>query len=298
MTRSSAFDRHSLAILATAILWGCFWIPLRQLDLHGAGSIVFTGASFVLPLLFFLPHLLRTPARMLRWSPSVWLMGLTFALAACLYTEGTLRGNVARVILLFYLTPVWSTLLARIILKEPITTTRLMTLCLGLLGMSVILGSNTGLPLPATASEWMGLVAGMAWAVSMVCVQRAKTLPVADLSSVIFIFYPLVFITLALIPGGRQWTFQPELIVPAAVLWALALACIWHIPGVLLTIWGAKVVEPGKVSILLMLEVVIGVGTAAWLTDEPFGRAEFIGAILIIAAGIVEFVPPPRLLKR
>ncbi len=298
MNNSTAFDRHSLAILATAVTWGCFWIPLRQLDLYGNGSIVFTGASFALPFLFFVPRLLRSPSQILQWSPLVWLLGFTFALAACLYAEGTLRGNVARVILLFYLTPVWSTLLARVFLNEPITARRLLTLCLGLLGMTVILGGGNSLPLPQTAAEWMGLVAGMAWAIAMVCVQKSRQEPVVDISCAIFMFYPLIFFALSLIPGGREWTFNSTMLAPAALLWILAVVVIWHIPGVLLTIWGARVVEPGKVAILLMVEVIVGVGTAAWLTDEAFGQREVIGTILILGAGIVEFLPLPGLKKR
>ena len=66
---------------------------------------------------------------------------------------------------------------------------------------------------------------------------------------------------------------------------------IWHIPTVLLSLYGAREVEPGRVAILLMLEVVIGVGSAAMLANEPFGVREIIGALFILSASLYEFVP-------
>jgi len=222
----SRFDKYSLAILGSAVIWGCFWIPLRQVDKLGNGSFIFLGSAFVLPLLVLLPALLQRPRRILSWTPSVWIMGFTFCVAGCFYAEGTLRGNVARVILLFYLTPVWSTLLARIFLSEPITKRRLVTLCLGLSGMYVILGMQSALPIPQNQSEWFGLIAGMAWGISMVCLQKSSETPLIDLGLAIFLFYAPILALLTLVPGGRHWQFDTALLVPAAIIWVLALALI------------------------------------------------------------------------
>lgn len=293
----NTFDRRSLAILASAVLWGCFWIPLRQIDERSGGSILLTGSGFLLPLLVLLPQLLRNPMRIFSWGPNIWFMGLAFGIAGSFYAEGALRGNVARVILLFYLTPVWSTLLARIFLSEPITLRRLLTLCLGLLGMYVILGADNAMPIPQNMSEWFGLIAGIAWGISMVCLQKVKEAPLMDLALSIFLFYGLIFMLLSLIPGGRHWGLDTELLVPTTLLWVLALAFVWNFPAALLTLYGAVEVEPGKVAILLMLEVIIGISTAAWLTNEPFGLIEFVGAILIIGAGVVEFIPIPTVFR-
>jgi drug/metabolite transporter (DMT)-like permease len=50
-----------------------------------------------------------------------------------------------------------------------------------------------------------------------------------------------------------------------------------------------------------MVEVVVGLSTAAVLTDEPFGARELLGAVLIMGAGGVEIGsgrPPPPNLRR
>ena len=97
-------------------------------------------------------------------APDCWpLAQAGFLMAACiaLYAEALLRGYVARVILLFYLTPVWSTLLARVFLGDRITGPRLVAIACGLAGMFIVFGSGSGVPVPRTAAEWMGLLSGI-----------------------------------------------------------------------------------------------------------------------------------------
>jgi drug/metabolite transporter (DMT)-like permease len=53
-------------------------------------------------------------------------------------------------------------------------------------------------------------------------------------------------------------------------------------------LWGAGRLDPGRVAVLLLLEVLASAISAALLTDEPFGLHELIGCILILAAGLVE----------
>ncbi len=55
-----------------------------------------------------------------------------------------------------------------------------------------------------------------------------------------------------------------------------------------LAMWPATELSPGRVGMLLMVEVLVAVASAALLADEMFGLREFIGATLIIAAAVVE----------
>ena len=71
--------------------------------------------------------------------------------------------------------------------------------------------------------------------------------------------------------------------------WVLIIA-LGMLPITYLTIWPATVLSPGRVGMLLMVEVLVGVGSAALLTDETFGVREIAGALLIISAGVVEVV--------
>jgi drug/metabolite transporter (DMT)-like permease len=77
--------------------------------------------------------------------------------------------------------------------------------------------------------------------------------------------------------------------VDAVVLgWAALAALAWLLPVTWLLLWGARFLEPGRVSLLLLLEVAVAALSAALLAGEPFGAREALGCLLILAAGALE----------
>ena len=97
--------------------------------------------------------------------------------------------------------------------------------------------------------------------------------------------------------GGGVVGFEPRALLEAWP-WLVVFALIWMLPVVWLTIFGAGRLEPGRVAIFLMFEIVVGLTTATLLTDEPFGRREFVGALLIMGASGVEIVVEPPEARR
>ena len=63
---------------------------------------------------------------------------------------------------------------------------------------------------------------------------------------------------------------------------------LWQVLLAWLVMWGSGFVEPGRVTVLLLLEVVGAAVSAAILTDEPFGLREILGCIFIVGAGLIE----------
>ena len=302
---SPSTTRPTLAILASTLLWGTWWVPLRKLDALGGGAVTLGGLAIVLAA--FLPLLIVRRRRLLRADASLWLSALFFAVTLTLYAEALLRAQVARVVLLFYLTPVWSTLLARWMLNEPITKRRMLTLAFGLTGLAIILGIDNANLAPRNLGECFGLLAGATWGLALVYTHRAAHHRLADKVALQFLFAVIVFAALTALPGGREAVgvvvdetlragvdaTRVALTIDAG-LWLLGFAFVWNLPVVWLTFYGAGKIEPGRVALLLLLEVVIGVGSAALFAGEPFGAREFFGALFIIAAGVIEFVPPAR----
>jgi drug/metabolite transporter (DMT)-like permease len=278
----------SLAILWSTLLWGTLWIPLRRIDEAGASGASAITAGFLLPLILLLPFALARRRRILKGGWALAMAGLLLALSIALYSEGLLRGTVARVLLCFYLTPVWSTLFERFLLAEPIAGRRVLTIILGLAGMLVIFGGEAGVPLPGASAEWMGVAAGVTWGLAMVFVKRTASRPIFDRVFVHFVFLGPAFLLATLIPGGGSgFGLEIRALVDSAP-WLVAFAVLWMLPVVWLTIFGASHLGPGRVAIFLMLEIVVGLTTASLLTDEPFGLRELIGAVLIGGACGVE----------
>jgi drug/metabolite transporter (DMT)-like permease len=208
-----------------------------------------------------------------------------------------LRGHIARVVLLFYLTPVWSAIGGRIFLGIPITRRRMLTIALGLAGMAVIFSADAGLPLPRNIAEWMALISGILWAGGLVILHRIESVPVFDKTFVQFLFLGSIYLCLSFIPGAGSWSVPTPDNAGPALLWISILAVFWVLPVLLLTMYAAGKIDPAKVSILLTLEVAVGVTTTALLTNEPFGLGEGVGAVLIIAAGLMEFSFVPKSMR-
>ena len=282
------------AILVSTLLWGTLWIPLRELNESGVSGATATSLSFLLGLVVLLPFAAPHARRILAGGWPLAASGFFLAVCIALYAEGMVRGEVARVLLLFYLTPVWSTLLARLMLGQPITRRRVVTIILGLLGMAVILGDGMSLPLPRSAADWMGLISGVAWGLAMVYLQRTAARRDFDRIFTALVFLAPIYFLVTLLPGSRDSIGVEGALMADWVMILVTLAVIWMVPVIALTVYGASRMDPGMVAIFLMFEVIIGLASAAWLLDEPFGPREIIGAGFIIAAMLSEIVRQDR----
>jgi drug/metabolite transporter (DMT)-like permease len=285
--------RPDVAVLLSAAMWGTIWVPIRQLNGIGWDSGLAAAASALAGTLCVLPFILRRWREALLVPPVVWFIGFLLGFGVALYWEGMARGNVARVVLLFYLMPVWTVVLARIVNRERVTLRRLLGIALGMAGMMVVFSREGGLPIPHGAGDYMGLLSGIAWALAFVLCARPGT----EKTTLAQFFISLLFLTptvylLAVLPGSRETAAALGAAsgAAAAIFWLVGLTTIWLLPGMFMTLYGADRLKPGQVAIFLMIEVVVALVSAAVLLDEPFGIPEIVGAVLILGASLVEFV--------
>ena len=128
----------------------------------------------------------------------------------------------------------------------------------------------------------------------MVYLQRTAALPAFDRIFAAFIFLAPAYYLVTLLPGSRVAVGMEGTLLTDWAIMLVALALIWLLPIIGLTVYGASRLDPGRVAIFLMLEIVIGLASAAWLLDEPFGMRESIGAALIVAAMLAEVLAQDR----
>ena len=151
----------------------------------------------------------------------------------------------------------------------------------------MVLGSESGVPLPRNAGDWCALTAGVMWALGTLRVhQDAAVSPIAHTAS-LFIVGTVVIAVIGSLPG----TAGPMPVVTvstATIVLVLAVLSVLSAGGIL---WGARLVSPGRAGLLLMMEVITGLASAAVLADEPFGPTQVVGSALIVAAALVEVLP-------
>ena len=127
--------RASLACAYSGVAWGLFWIPLRGMDSAGVTDAWATVLFYGLPLILFSPWILVNWRRIARCGWSLHFIGIATGISLAFYSNALLYTEVVRGLVLYYTTPVWSLLLARIVLGETITPARVLAILFGLAGM-------------------------------------------------------------------------------------------------------------------------------------------------------------------
>jgi len=170
-------SRPVLAVLAlafNALVWGLSWWPLRQLDADGlhplwATACVFTLATVVLTLI--------SPSgwRHFQQHPQLWWLMAASGLTNVGFNWAVTTGDVVRVVLLFYLMPTWSLLLAWWLLGERPTRGALARLGLALMGVVLVLKTpDSPLPLPQDLPDVLALLAGFCFALTNIWLLRLQ----------------------------------------------------------------------------------------------------------------------------
>jgi drug/metabolite transporter (DMT)-like permease len=274
----------SLAVALSGAFWGLFWIPLRALEHQGFAGNWTNVTLYAAASLLLLPFLWlrRRPRR--RDLPQLLVIGVFSGLGFALWNNSLLYGAVVRVTLLFYLTPVWSTILGAIFLRDPIGPLRLLSILLGIAGASMVLKFEGVFPVPRDAAEWCALASGVCFALATVYIRKSHDVGALEKTFANQAFAaPFALLFLIVLPAPA-----PTAAALLAGLPLILLACVWLVPVMLLIVWGSGRLDPGRVAILLLLEVLASAASAALLTDEPFGWREMTGCLLILGAGLVE----------
>ncbi|MFO1345660.1 MAG: DMT family transporter [Rhodocyclaceae bacterium] len=271
------------ALLTGALVWGLIWYPYRVLRDFGIDGLSATSltylVAFVVALMFWRPRPTR-PAH-------PWLLiGLALSAGGCNigYVMATLSGEVMRVLLLFYLAPLWTVLLSRVLLGERLNVFGACVILLSLAGAATMLWRpETGVPLPRDIADWTGLAAGFFFALFNVLSRRARDVP---LDQRVLVSFLGVVVIGALLAGDRlPATFAAPAVTGEA--WGLLLLTGLLVLVVNLVVQFGLTHTPANRAIVIMLTEVGFAAVSSWfLAGESLGPREWAGGAMIIAASL------------
>ncbi|NOT16612.1 MAG: DMT family transporter [Sulfuriferula sp.] len=273
-----------IALLISATLWGAIWYPYRWLSEMGVSglmsSFITYGIALILGLPFYFKHLRTVSHAKWLWLAIVISSGWTNTA----YVLAVIDGEVMRVALLFYLAPLWTVLFARLFLGERLHDMGYIVIGLSFTGALVMLWQADGrLPLPANLAEWMGLSAGMSFALTNVLAKKSSTISIQAKSIGIWIGGVLVSLPLILWQGQgfHAWaTYTP-------VVWGVLVVVALSMVGVTLCIqYGLMHVAANRAIVILVFELIISAITAYWLAHESLTAQEWVGAAMIMVASL------------
>jgi len=268
-----------LACLVAATMWGLLWYPLRLLQEAGLPGIWATLVIYVSAIVVVLPRWLHTRHSgvsiplLMGIAVSAGWTNLAFILAL-------LEGTVVRVLLLFYLSPLWAILLARVFLHETITWHSVLNLLLAGSG-AVILLADKGLDLtrPVDLADGLAITAGMAFAVTNLLVRKIGDIPIISKMVPAWIGVlglSLVGIVIAGVP------------LPVFSLYSVLLGTGVGIFGMVLMTYTAQYAVTHlplqKSAVIFLFEVPVGAVSAAILSAETMTLLEYLGGSLVLLA--------------
>jgi drug/metabolite transporter (DMT)-like permease len=270
-----------LSLLTGALIWGVIWYPYRVLRDAGIDGIVAStltyAVAFVLGLIFFR----RSPGR---FTPTWSLFWLALAAGGCNigYVLATLNGEVVRVLLLFYLAPLWTVLLSRVLLGERLNRFGAFVIALSLAGAATILWQpRIGLPVPQDAADWFGLGAGFSFALFNVLSRYTPGISIEYKSMVSFVGVVLFGGVLMFAGIGT-----PQITGTPSVWLMLGLVGLVLVVVNLVVQYGLARVAANRAIVIMLSEVGFAALSSWLLAGEAFGLREWLGGAMIVAASV------------
>lgn len=268
----------------SSVLWGLAWWPLKHLSAQGLSGIPLIFIAYGSVGIFLLP-LLYWQRR--QWLPHWKLLLLVLCcggIANIAFPASMIYGDVIRSMVLFYLLPVWGVLGGRIFLGERLTATRMMAVTLALTGAVLLLGGPGILNSPPSWVDGIAILSGFAFAMTNLSFRATPQLPVPAKVAAVFLGC-LVFSSFMLLAGIQE---LPRQLNNSTLGWAL----LFGVGGLLLatscTQWAVTKMEAGRSSVVMVMELVSAVVSAALITGSTMSPMEMTGGLLVLLAAVVE----------
>jgi drug/metabolite transporter (DMT)-like permease len=280
----------ALALVVNAFVWGVSWWPFRELQAHGMHPLWSTAAVYLVSL----GVLLAVRPRALRGAtahPQLLVLLAASGTTNVGFNWAVTEGDVVRVVLLFYLMPAWSTLLAWPLLGERPTGPALLRLVLALAGVVVILKTpQTPWPVPQSLPDVLAIAGGLAFALTNIMLRRVRAVPAVTRVGVMFAGGALAAVLTGLVAGAPAPVRLP------ADAWgvAIALSLGFLLANVALQ-YGASRLPAQTTSLVMLSEVVFASVTSVLAgASEPTANIWLGGAMVLAAAAWAAIAQPGK----
>lgn len=270
-------------LLCNALVWGVSWWPLRHLQslgLHPLWATVF---------FFLLGGLLVTLWRPAAWrglwaNRSMWWLAVAAGSTNAAFNWAVSIGDVVRVVLLFYLMPLWTVGLAWLMMGEPVSRASLYRMVLAMVGAALVLWPDGGGWLRFDGlADVLGLAGGMGFAWTNVLLRQQAQVPAATRALAMFVggaFWPLV-ICLVLV------STQVIPTIPSVdVVWmgpVLAMGLVFFISNLALQ-YGAARLPVQVTSVVMLTEILFATGSSVWWGQAELTHRIVLGGVCIMLA--------------
>ncbi len=278
-----------LVLLLSSTGWGLTWLPLRYFETVGVTGPLLIFIAFASATLILLPILIGQKKQWRNGIHLLLLIAIFGGIANLSFQTALYYGDVVRVMILFYLLPIWSVLGGRIFLGEAIDGLRMMTLAAAIAGGFMILGGVDIFTHAPGLIDVVAILSGFSFAMNNLVFRAAQSVPV--ISKVIAMFIGVTaFIGLFLVLDGEVIELPSPQITVLAVLYG----AVWLTLITFGTQWGVTHLDAGRASIIIVMELVVAVISAVIILGQALSSSEMAGALLVTIAAVLEGVREGR----
>lgn len=278
-----------IALLLSSVGWGLTWLPAKALLELGLTSGQSVLIAFGAGALLLLPALWRQRRR---WWPLRWLL---FGIAAAggfsyaTFQTAIAQGETVRVMILFYLLPVWSALGGRYVLGERLDARRAIAIVVCIAGAALALAvDGSTLRQPPSLIDVLAIASGMTLAINNLLFRRAEKIPLSCKVAAMYCGCALLIacsLPLALSAVTAQ---APAMPTATGALAAALYGVLWIAPLTFATQWAVTQLEVAHSALILVIELIVAVLSTALLVKHGLALHEAAGALLVLGAVLIE----------
>ncbi len=275
-----------LALLCGATIWGLVWYPYRLLEQAGIRGEISTSITYFVALLIGLVifHKSVRPALIFNGQAHLLFCMCFFAgWANIAYILGILVGEIMRVLLLFYLAPLWTIFFSWLLLNEKLSKYGYFVIALSLTGAATMLWQpDHDFPLPSSSGDWLGLLGGIMFALVNVLVRKDQLHSIEIKSMAICLGATLVGLGCTLVMGSSlpvaHMTSNSWLLLLGVGLAMFMMSMVLQ--------YGLTHVPANQAIVILLFELFVAAIAAYFLVNEAMSPQEWLGGMMIISASL------------
>tara|TARA_Y100001949_G_scaffold4859_1_gene3744 strand:+ start:980 stop:1810 length:831 start_codon:yes stop_codon:yes gene_type:complete len=269
-----------------ATLWGLYWIPLRYLENSGISGLWASLLIYAVAFFFVFPRFFKLRADFYASKTLYILLAIFAGWTNLTFVLALLEGEVVRVMILFYLSPVWATLLAFFILNERLKKRNIMALVLAIAGVFLISWHpEIEFTKSFDRADFYAVTSGVAFAISNILVRK-----IGGLSHSVKMCS--AWFGVMVLAGCGILLTQDSF--PVVTLNNLLLIFVLGFPLMIIMTWTAQYAVSNLPiylsSVLFLFEIIVGAISAVMLANEFITIIQFIGIIMILSAGLINTV--------